>query len=54
MARMEFEITRRNELLAGGQLVGRFADEHAAANLAVRFAQDNDALYTITYERRAA
>lgn len=53
MARIMFEITRSNELVADGVPMGRFANEAAAADMAVRFAQDNDALYRIDYERRS-
>jgi len=46
---MTFEITRRNELFHDGYFVARFETEAAAANIAVRFAQDADAPYRIEY-----
>ena len=44
-----FEITRQNDLYHDGELIGRFGSEWAAANMAIRFAQDADSLYQITY-----
>jgi len=44
-----FEITRRNELYHDGELIGRFGSEWAAADTAIRYAQDADTLYQITY-----
>ncbi len=48
---IEFTITRRNELIADGEMVGRFGSEQAAADTAIRFAQDAGSLYSIRYER---
>lgn len=46
---MSFTITRRNELVHDGEIVGRFGSEAAAADTAIRFAQDAGALYSIRY-----
>ena len=51
---IELFITRSHTLIADGQMVERYPGEAAAAAMAVRFAQDNGALYSIDYERRAA
>ena len=52
MTTISYFITRKNDLYANGNLIDRFASEDAAADMAVRFAQDNDALWSILYERR--
>ncbi len=52
MPLLNFTISRRNELLTDDETVGRFTSEAAAADVAIRHAQDNHCLYTITYERR--
>lgn len=53
MPRIDFMISRHNDLYADGNYIARFASEAAAANMAVRFAQDHGALYSVLYERRA-
>lgn len=52
MHSISFQITARAELLADGHSIGQFATEAEAASMAIRFAQDNDALYAIHYARR--
>ena len=47
---MTFWITRKNELYADGELIGRFESEAAAADMAIRFAQENGRLYSIRYD----
>jgi len=44
-----FEITRRNDLYHNGEWIGRFGSEWAAADMAIRFAQDAGSLYSIRY-----
>jgi hypothetical protein len=38
----EFWIDRKGTLTANGEIVGRFGCVEAAADMAVRFSQDND------------
>lgn len=47
----EFFITRDSILLADGEVIDRFPSEEAAASMAIRFAQGNDWLHSILYER---
>lgn len=49
MTKIEFFADRKGNLTADGQFIGQFASQDAAADMAVRFAQDNDALYVIYY-----
>jgi hypothetical protein len=49
VAKIEFMITRDGTLLADGQLIDRYLSQAAAADMAVRFAQDQAALYSILY-----
>lgn len=46
---IEFWITRTGALTAQGESVGDFGSEGAAADAAIRFAQDAGALYRIFY-----
>ncbi len=46
---MTFEITRDNVLTHDDVVVGRFDNEAAAADMAIRFAQNANALYRIRY-----
>ncbi|MEQ1689089.1 MAG: hypothetical protein ABL874_10995 [Sphingopyxis sp.] len=52
MTTIAYFITRQNDLFANGNFIERFTSEEAAADMAVRFAQDNDALWSILLERR--
>jgi len=47
---LKFFITRTNDLLQDGQMIDRFTSEAAAANMAIRFAQDCGLNYSIIYE----
>jgi hypothetical protein len=50
---MDFTISRQNVLRHAGEVVGKFPTEAAAADMAIRFAQDADALYSIRYRTEA-
>lgn len=52
MTSISYFITRQNDLFADGNFIERFTSEEAAADMAVRVAQDNDALWSILLERR--
>jgi len=45
----QFDVHKDGTLFHDGKVIGRFADEHAATDMAVRYAQDNDETYTIRY-----
>lgn len=47
---IEFFIARNGRLTANGQPIGCFGDANAAADFAVRFAQDAEALYRLFYD----
>jgi len=46
---LEFFISRNGNLTSEGELIGNFGTEAAAADMAIRFAQDSDRLYRIFY-----
>ncbi len=46
---IEFWITRNGRLTADGEVIGQFGSEAAAADVAIRFAQDAGALYRLFY-----
>lgn len=46
---IQFEIKRDGTLIADGQKIGRFDSATKAADVAIRFAQDQGALYEILY-----
>lgn len=46
---LEFFIGRDGGLTLDGALIGRFGSVDAAADLAVRFAQDQGRLYSLFY-----
>lgn len=46
---IEFWITRNGRLTADGEVIGEFGSEAAAADVAIRFAQDAGALYRLFY-----
>lgn len=46
---LEFFISRNGNLTSEGELIGNFETEAAAADMAIRFAQDSDRLYRIFY-----
>ena len=46
---IEFFIARNGNLIANGELIGNFANETAAADIAIRHAQDRGATYRIFY-----
>jgi hypothetical protein len=45
----EFFIDRKGNLICDGDFVACFGNVDAAADAAIRFSQDNDALYRIFY-----
>lgn len=50
MRKIEFFITRRGDLHADGELISSFGDEATAADMAVRFAQDNECPYSLLFQ----
>ena len=50
MKKFYFVVKRDGSLYHDFHFIDRFADANAAANMAIRFAQDNDALYEIDYQ----
>ncbi|QFU30252.1 hypothetical protein BSP_01115 [Brevundimonas sp. Bb-A] len=46
---IEFWITRNGRLTADGEVIGQFGSEAAAADVAIRFAQDAGVFYRIYY-----
>lgn len=47
--KIEFSIDRDGTLIDDGEIVDRFASVTIAADMAIRFAQDQDRLYSIRY-----
>ncbi len=49
MKTIEFFVSRSGIVTVDGLEIGRFVDQATGADMAVRFAQDQDALYRIFY-----